>query len=93
MTQKNFSLGIADFHYADLYNPARLNALLAVFDESVKYHDTELYTQFMAYRNTQGADLSPEQQSAILVNVAPYVGQFVAKLFNGLENSRCVKSL
>mgnify|MGYP006274969679 CR=1 len=82
MTQKNFSLGIADFHYADLYNPARLNALLAVFDESVKYHDTELYTQFMAYRNTQGADLSPEQQSAILVNVAPYVGQFVAKLFN-----------
>ncbi|MEN9756295.1 MAG: hypothetical protein RL755_482, partial [Pseudomonadota bacterium] len=82
MTQKNFSLGIADFNYADLYNTARLNDLLAVFDESVKYHDTELYTQFIAYRNTQGADLSPEQQSAILVKVAPYVGQFVAKLFH-----------
>ena len=82
MTQKKFSLGIADFNYADLYNTARLNDLLAVFDESVKYHDTDLYTQFIAYRNTQGADLSPEQQSAILVNVAPYVGQFVAKLFN-----------
>jgi len=92
MTQKKFSLGIADFNYADLYNTARLNDLLAVFDESVKYHDTDLYTQFIAYRNTQGADLSPEQQSAILVKVAPYVGQFVAKLFNVESEHQAQKS-
>jgi hypothetical protein len=90
MTQKNFLLGISNFNYADLYNTARLNDLLAVFDESVKYHDTDLYTQFIAYRNTQGADLSPEQQSAIMVKVSQNFGQFVAKLLKKIPSQEVV---
>ena len=82
MTQKNLTLGIANFNYADLYDSVRLTDLLGVFDESVKYHDADLYENYISYRNTQGADLSPEKQSAMLVQVAPYVGKFVAKLFN-----------
>ncbi|MDD2864641.1 MAG: pyridine nucleotide-disulfide oxidoreductase [Methylococcales bacterium] len=92
MTQKNLSLGIAGFNYADLYNTNRLNDLLTTFDESLKYHDADLFDSYLSYRNTKGADLSPEQQSQLLVQVAPYVGKFVAKLFNVETEHQAQKS-
>jgi NAD(P)H-flavin reductase/NADPH-dependent glutamate synthase beta subunit-like oxidoreductase len=85
MTQHTLTLGIANFTYADLYDAARLKDLSAVFDESVHYHDADLYQRFAAYQQTQGADLTPEQLSQLLVDVAPYLGKFVAKLFNITE--------
>jgi len=95
MAQNNLTLGIANFTYADLYDAVRLNDLSAVFDESVKYHDADLYDRFAAYQKSQGADLTPEQLSQLLVDVAPYLGKFVAKLFNVTEQhqaqSRAIK--
>ncbi|NOS88332.1 MAG: FAD-dependent oxidoreductase, partial [Methylococcaceae bacterium] len=85
MEQHNLTLGIPSFTYADLYSSARLKDLTAAFDESIKHHDTDLFDRFSAYRESQGADLSPEQQSEIVVEMAPFVGQFVAKLFNITE--------
>ena len=82
MTQQTLSLGISDFVYADLYDDTRLNDLLTAFDHSLKYHDANLYETYITYRQTQGANLTPEKTSEILVQVAPYVGKFVAKLFN-----------
>jgi len=82
MQAHNFTLGISDFTYADLYNPARLSDLLVAFDQSIEQHDTELYERYADYRITRGEDLTPEQISALLVEMGPYVGQFVAKLFN-----------
>ena len=85
MEQNNLILGIPSFTYADLYNAARLKDLLDVFDASVKHHDVELYDKFAAYRQNQGEGLKPEDISDLLVNMGPYVGQFVAKLFNVSE--------
>ncbi|MDD5275453.1 MAG: pyridine nucleotide-disulfide oxidoreductase [Methylovulum sp.] len=85
MQQNNFTLGIPDFTYADLYDAVRLSDLLDVFDASVKQHDADLFEQFAAYRNNQGEGLAPEQISELLVNMGPYVGQFVARLFNVTE--------
>ncbi|MDD5460342.1 MAG: pyridine nucleotide-disulfide oxidoreductase [Methylococcales bacterium] len=85
MRQNNLTLGIPDFSYADLYDASRLKDLLDVFDASVKYHDVELYDKFAAYRQNQGEGLKPEEISDLLVNMGPYVGQFVAKLFNVSE--------
>ncbi|MFZ2726544.1 MAG: pyridine nucleotide-disulfide oxidoreductase [Methylococcaceae bacterium] len=82
MTQKNLTLGIADFTYSDLYNPARLNDLLIEFDKSVQYHDADLFAQFADYKAAKGENYKPEVISDLLVKVAPYVGQFVAQLFN-----------
>jgi len=92
MTQKNLTLGIAGFSYADLYNTNRLNDLLTTFDESLKYHDADLFDAYLSYRNTKGENLSPEQQSQLLVQVAPYVGKFVAKLFNVENEHQAQKS-
>jgi NADPH-dependent glutamate synthase beta subunit-like oxidoreductase/NAD(P)H-flavin reductase len=85
MQQQSLTLGIPDFTYADLYSAHRLQDLLEVFDATVKRHDVELYHKFSAYRQSQGVDLKPEEISDLLVNMGPYVGKFVAKLFNVTE--------
>ncbi len=82
MEQNNLTLGISGCTYADLYDANRLKNLLDVFDASIKKHDAELYNKFSDYRQNQGVGLTPEEVSELLVNMGPYVGQFVAKLFN-----------
>ncbi len=82
MEQNNLTLGISGFTYADLYDVNRLKNLLDVFDASIKKHDAELYNKFSDYRQNQGVGLTPEEVSELLVSMGPYVGQFVAKLFN-----------
>ena len=82
MEQNNLTLGISGFTYADLYDANRLKNLLDVFDASIKKHDAELYNKFSDYRQNQGVGLTPEEVSELLVSMGPYVGQFVAKLFN-----------
>jgi len=86
MTAKpTLTLGIPGFNYPDLYDSARLQDLLDVFDASVERHDAQLHTEFQSYRQHQGEGLSPEQISDLLVRMGPFVGQFVAKLFNVSE--------
>ncbi|MFA6051404.1 MAG: pyridine nucleotide-disulfide oxidoreductase [Methylobacter sp.] len=85
MAQNNLTLGIPGFNYPDLYDSARLKDLLDVFDASVARHDSQLHSEFNAYRQNQGEGLSAEQISDLLVRMGPYVGQFVAKLFNVSE--------
>jgi len=82
MQPHTLSLGIADFTYADLYDPARLNDLLAAFDASVQKRDADLFGRYAAFRQAQGEGFTPEQLSQILVEMGPYVGQFIARLFN-----------
>lgn len=81
-TENNLSLGIPNFSYSDLYKPEKLEQLLNVFDDSVKAHDKDLFSRYSDYRKTQGKDLKPEEISEILVEMGPYVGKFVATLFN-----------
>jgi len=85
MEQHNLTLGIPGFNYSDLYDSARLKDLLDVFLLSVERHDSELHNAFKAYRRNQGEGLSPEAISDLLVRMGPYVGQFVAKIFNVSE--------
>ncbi|TAN65647.1 MAG: pyridine nucleotide-disulfide oxidoreductase [Methylobacter sp.] len=85
MEQHNLTLGIPGFNYPDLYDSARLKELLDVFDASVERHDPQLHSEFKAYRENQGAGLSAEAVSDLLVRMGPYVGQFVAKIFNVSE--------
>ena len=76
------TLGIPGFDYADLYDAQRLADLLTVFDQSVAKHDAELFAELSAYRACQGEGMAPEQISELLVKTAPFVGTFVAQLFN-----------
>ncbi|WP_027158405.1 FAD-dependent oxidoreductase [Methylobacter luteus] len=93
MAQNTFKPGIPGFTYADLYNSARLKDLLDVFDTTVEQQNPELFAAFQDYRLTQGAGLEPVEISDLLVRMGPYVGQFVARLFNvtGQQQAQTIK--
>lgn len=74
-------LGIAGFVYRDLHDAGRLQDLYNVFCETLTTHDPVLAEAFLSYHNSAGEDLSPQQESELLVQVAPYVGKFIAHLF------------
>ncbi len=85
MEQHNLTLGIPSFTYPDLYDSGRLKDLLTVFDASIRKHDADLFNRYADYRQSQGEGLTPEALSELLVQMGPYVGQFVANLFNVTE--------
>ncbi len=75
-------LGVPGFSYADLYVPERLAALHAAFDSWFLAEAPEAYAKFDAYRAVQGRDVGPLEVSNALLAAAPYVGAFVARVFN-----------
>ena len=74
-------LGISGFNFADLFESDRLAELMTCFDGFVDQQDPALFEAFGAYKDSCGEMLTAEQVSGLLVNMAPYVGQFIAKLF------------
>ena len=75
------TLGIDGFSYPDLYRPARLADLLKRFDAELEASAPEVWARFAAYRANRGEGMTPEDVSAVLVDAAPFVGDFVGRLF------------
>lgn len=80
LSKQNSPLGISGYTYADLHQSSRLQDLHQTFWNSVQQHDAELCAEFETYCSDQ-YDMSPQQVSDLLVRTAPYVGRFVAQLF------------
>ena len=80
-------LGIDGFTYQDLYSPHRLKDLAAAFDLHVEQRDPHLLQEFTEYRACQGEGMAPEKISELLVRMAPFLGDFMARLFR-IEESR-----
>ncbi len=76
------TLGIAGYAYADLYDPAALATLYAEFTSGLASSDPALGARYADYCANQGEGMTPEALSEVLTDTAPYVGRFVAKLFN-----------
>lgn len=80
--ENNIALGISDFRYADLYDTSRLQTLTECFLTELEKSDDVLAQEFAKYRVIQGEGLAQKDESNLLVKVAPYLSQFVAKLFH-----------
>ncbi len=85
-TDYSLNLGISGFEFADLFKPERLAALSVRFDSFVNKKDPDLYQAFESYRNKRGEGMAPQDISELLTLMAPYVGEFVAQLFNVSED-------
>jgi NADPH-dependent glutamate synthase beta subunit-like oxidoreductase/NAD(P)H-flavin reductase len=83
-SSSSMPLGVADFIYAVLYDPARLRQLAEAFDAWFAVESPESHARFDAYRASGGKGMSPLECSDALLAAAPYVGRFVGKLF-GVE--------
>jgi len=83
------TLGIPGFRYPDLHQPERLAALSEAFDAALAADAPALageYRQWLAGEVT----LPVEEESDLIVRLAPHVGGFVARLF-GVEAERAAK--
>ena len=76
------TLGIPGFSYEDLFSPLRLRDLYQLFCEELKRADAPLEQRYHDYMRTQGEGMSPEALSQLLVDTAPHVSRFVARLFS-----------
>jgi NADPH-dependent glutamate synthase beta subunit-like oxidoreductase/NAD(P)H-flavin reductase len=77
-------LGIAGFRYHDLFAPARLRELFDAFCTDLKSRAPDVAASYEGYSKCQGAGMTPEQVSTVLLAVTPYVSAFVGRLF-GVE--------
>ena len=79
----DFPLGIAGFHYSDLYQPERLARLTAAFYDALREEDATLHDALAAYAGARGANLrGTRAESELLIAAAPHLSRFVARLFN-----------
>src|SRR5262245_5569837 len=79
-------LGIGGFSYPDLHDPGRLAALYGIFLSELRAADSVLAARYTAWKAAP-ADLDPKAVSEVIVEVAPYVSRFVARLF-GIQAER-----
>jgi NADPH-dependent glutamate synthase beta subunit-like oxidoreductase/NAD(P)H-flavin reductase len=76
----NIPLGVPGFRYADLNRVRRLEALDRAFFDYVRAADPALADRFEDYRAEPPGDRLEE--SKLLMEVAPVVGRFVARIFH-----------
>ncbi|HQZ39464.1 MAG TPA: hypothetical protein PLH72_10535, partial [Vicinamibacterales bacterium] len=73
-------LGLPGFTFADLHEPARLRDLHDAFVAAVRDTEPELWRQWAQYREMPDA-LGPVAQGQLIVQMAPHVSRFLARLF------------
>jgi len=78
---RDFPLGIEGFTYSDLYKPLRLRELAETFYRYLAEANGALAQEFAAYRKAQGKGYTDRAESNLIINVAPYLSRFLAKLF------------
>ncbi|CAN5180203.1 FAD-dependent oxidoreductase [soil metagenome] len=83
----DLTLGIPGFRFPDLFDPARLADLHAVYDRFFAARSADDYAAFEAYRARGGAGMTPEAISEALLAAAPHVSAFLAQLFS-VENEQ-----
>lgn len=82
MKTEKFLNPVLGYSYEDLYKHDRLKQLAEdfyIFFESV---NKEKYDLFVKYRETKGEGYSPLELSTILIESAPFLSDFLGKLFN-----------
>src|SRR5689334_7827221 len=77
----NTPLGIGDFTFADLHQPARLRDLYKRFVEQVKAKEPELWSEWQQYAEIPES-LTAVARGNIVVAMAPHVSRFVSELFS-----------
>ena len=82
LTQNHdFELGIPGFHYSDLYDAVRLRELAEKFYSEIEEEDPLLHEALTQYIKTKGENYEPRVESKILTDSAPYLSDFIARMF------------
>jgi NADPH-dependent glutamate synthase beta subunit-like oxidoreductase/NAD(P)H-flavin reductase len=91
-SSESLHLNLPSFHFADLFQANKLAELTDIFYAEVRAQNPALFERFDAYRKVEGANFDVTETSAILVEMAPYLDAFVAKIF-GVEEEMKTKKI
>ena len=83
----DFDLGIAGFRYSDLYRAEKLKELAEKFYAEIAEENPPLHEALTGYIAARGEGYEQKVESKILTDAAPYLSEFVARLF-GIERER-----
>ncbi|MBK9766882.1 MAG: hypothetical protein IPP63_07625 [Chloracidobacterium sp.] len=89
---RDFVLGIPGFNYSDLFDAARLKDLADAFYAEVADKEPILHDALSKYIATHGRGIERRVESKILTDAAPYLSNFVARLFGIKEAMAEVES-
>ncbi|MEP6786814.1 MAG: FAD-dependent oxidoreductase, partial [Acidobacteriota bacterium] len=86
--QNNVELGIDGFIFSDLFDAVRLKELAETFYAEIEPHDPVLHSALTKYIALRGTGYERKVESKILTDAAPYLSDFIARLFKiGRERS------
>lgn len=77
----DFELGVAGFRFSDLFDAERLKDLADAFYAEVRERDAVLGDALDRYIAAHGNGIERRVESKILTDAAPYLSEFVARLF------------
>ena len=80
------------YSFHDLYNPEKLSQLSGEFYDEVRAKAPELWKQFAAYRDRQGAGLSEPEVSSILIGMSGHLSAFLAGMFGVADETDVAKA-
>src|SRR6476620_882049 len=81
----DFELGVAGFHYSDLFDAVKLAELAAVFYKEVEERDPIIHSALTKYIAAHGRGYEKRVESKILTDAAPHLSHFIAKMFRGVR--------
>jgi NADPH-dependent glutamate synthase beta subunit-like oxidoreductase/NAD(P)H-flavin reductase len=78
---KELTLALPNLRFADLFSSEGLESLHFAWLETLEKEEPALGARYRAYQRSQGTQLSKEEESQLLVELAPVVSRFVVQLF------------
>lgn len=87
LSNNDFDLGIVGFKYSDLYDAEKLEAIAEKFYAEVEEQEPILGAALKKYITLRGAGYEKKVESKILTDAAPYLSDFMARMF-GISHQR-----
>jgi NADPH-dependent glutamate synthase beta subunit-like oxidoreductase/NAD(P)H-flavin reductase len=86
-TSCDLALGVAGFHYSDLFDAVKLKELADVFYAEVTEAEPVLGSALSKYIAAEGRGYERKAESKILTDAAPFLSAFIARMF-GIDAER-----
>ncbi len=77
----DFDLGIDGFKFSDLYDAGKLAEIADEFYAELEEKEPILHQALIKYIGTRGEGYEQRVESKILTDAAPYLSEFVARMF------------
>ncbi len=78
----DFKLGIGNFNFSDLQKPEKLKDLCEAFYADLQTQNAELHDVLTQYVKARGVNYESKIESKILTDSAPFLSDFIARLFH-----------